>query len=330
MMSSENPRSDRYGKFDTIYLANDSFQELRDAMLSIPNIRICTGHLETTLEKYDDRPTTDIINKKFCKVIRVEYDPEEISLDAILFAFFRIISLQMIVQHRYAKDPTCSISIYYENERLREDIERICKIEKERHKTIEIKIEHLSSTYQRDDSDCSGIDFVENRPPVKRYHAISKMIVDPADYRKPSNEYITPELTAEQYSITQEGMTERPFSSEHNKRREKGIYVDVVTGEPLFSSENKFDTSCGWPGFSSAIDENAIVKLNDDSYGMHRVEVRSRTGNSHLGHVFDNDPESPNGTRFCINGASLKFIPFDSMEKEGYGYLMPIFKENID
>ncbi len=325
MIPSDDRRSDICGKYDTIYLASDSFQDLKDAMLSIPNIKVCTGHLKAALENRNHRSAADIMDKKFHEMIRVEYDPEKISLDAILFAFFRIIGLQMMTQPRCAKAPTYHVNIYYENERLREDIERVCKIEKERHKAIDIKIEYLPSAYQKNDSDCPGSASVENRSSDTKNHVIPKMIVDPADYRKPSNEDLIHKLTAEQYSITQEGMTERPFSNECNKRKEKGIYVDVVTGEPLFSSKAKFDTSCGWPGFSSTIDENTILMLNDDSYGMHRVEVRSRAGNSHLGHVFHNDPESPNGTRFCINGASLRFIPFDSMEKEGYGYLMSIF-----
>ena len=103
--------------------------------------------------------------------------------------------------------------------------------------------------------------------------------------------------------------------------------MDVVTGEPLFSSTDKFESSCGWPAFSKPIEEPAVVELEDLSYGMRRTEVRSRTGDSHLGHVFTGDAESPNGVRYCINSASLRFIPYEKMEAEGYGYLLSLFEE---
>lgn len=101
----------------------------------------------------------------------------------------------------------------------------------------------------------------------------------------------------------------------------------MVTGEPLFSSMDKFKSSCGWPAFSKPIESPAVVELPDDSYGMRRTEVRSRAGNSHLGHVFINDPESPNGVRYCINSASLRFIPYEQMQAKGYGYLLDLFEE---
>ena len=102
--------------------------------------------------------------------------------------------------------------------------------------------------------------------------------------------------------------------------------MDIVTGEPLFSSTDKYESSCGWPAFTKPIEAPSVVYLEDSSHGMQRIEVRSRAGNSHLGHVFTNDPESPNGVRFCINSASLRFIPYAHMEEEGYGYLMDLVK----
>lgn len=103
--------------------------------------------------------------------------------------------------------------------------------------------------------------------------------------------------------------------------------MDVVTGEPLFSSTDKFESGCGWPAFSKPIETPVVVELPDNSYGMKRIEVRSRAGNSHLGHVFTGDPESPNGIRYCINSASLRFIPYAKMESEGYGHLMSLFEK---
>ena len=146
------------------------------------------------------------------------------------------------------------------------------------------------------------------------------------DYKKPAAESIRDKLTDEQYRVTQESATEIAFTGEFWNKFEKGIYVDVVTGEPLFSSTDKFESSCGWPSFTKPIEEPSVVKREDCSYCMSRTEVRSRAGDSHLGHVFENDPESPNGVRYCINSAALRFVPYERMESEGYGYLLDVFE----
>lgn len=143
----------------------------------------------------------------------------------------------------------------------------------------------------------------------------------------PSAESIRDKLTAEQYRVTQESGTERPFTGEFWDKFEKGIYVDVVTGEPLFSSTDKYESGCGWPAFTKPIEGPAVVELEDLSHGMRRTEVRSRAGDSHLGHVFTGDPESPNGVRYCINSTALRFVPYAKMKAEGYGYLLYLFEE---
>ena len=124
-----------------------------------------------------------------------------------------------------------------------------------------------------------------------------------------------------------ESGTERAFTGEFWDKFEKGIYVDVVTGEPLFSSTDKYESGCGWPAFTKPIEGPAVVKKEDLSHGMRRTEVRSRAGDSHLGHVFTGDPESPNGVRYCINSAALRFVPYEKMETEGYGYLLYLFEK---
>ncbi|MEH7829218.1 peptide-methionine (R)-S-oxide reductase MsrB [Gemmobacter denitrificans] len=126
-------------------------------------------------------------------------------------------------------------------------------------------------------------------------------------------------LTPEEYRVTQENGTERPFTGVYDKHFEPGIYVDVVSGEPLFSSDDKFDSGCGWPAFARPITDDHVVELNDTSHGMRRTEVRSTHGDSHLGHVFPDGPRDMGGLRYCINSASLRFIPRDRMEAEGYG-----------
>ena len=126
-------------------------------------------------------------------------------------------------------------------------------------------------------------------------------------------------LTPTQYRVTQENGTERPFTGEYHDNKEPGIYVDVVSGEPLFVSSDKFDSGSGWPSFTKPIEPANVNELRDDSHGMTRTEVRSVHGDSHLGHVFPDGPQDRGGLRYCINSAALRFIPRDEMEAEGYG-----------
>ena len=124
-------------------------------------------------------------------------------------------------------------------------------------------------------------------------------------YHKPSKEELMKKLTPLQYKVTQESATERPFSHEYDKHTGMGIYVDIVTGEPLFSSLDKYDAGCGWPSFTKAIERGNVTEERDISHGMIRTEVKSKSGDSHLGHVFDDGPKDQGGLRYCINGAAL-------------------------
>jgi peptide-methionine (R)-S-oxide reductase len=148
---------------------------------------------------------------------------------------------------------------------------------------------------------------------------------DPS-YTKPSDAAIKQKLTAEQYKVTQEQGTEPPFDNAYYNNEKDGIYVDIVTGEPLFSSTDKYDSKTGWPSFTKPIDANAVVTKSDNSLLMQRTEVVSRIGQSHLGHIFDDGPP-PLNTRYCMNSASMEFIPVDQMEKRGYGKYLYLFKK---
>lgn len=145
-------------------------------------------------------------------------------------------------------------------------------------------------------------------------------------YQKPSAAEIKKNLTPLQFTVTQNDSTEPPFKNDYWNNKKDGLYVDIVTGEPLFSSLDKFDSGCGWPSFTKALDKNLILEKIDEKLGMARTEVRSALGDSHLGHVFEDGPQ-PTGQRYCINSASLRFIPAHDLEKEGYGDFANLFKK---
>jgi peptide-methionine (R)-S-oxide reductase len=133
-------------------------------------------------------------------------------------------------------------------------------------------------------------------------------------------------LSPEQYEVTQHSATERPFKNAYWNNKEQGLYVDVVSGEPLFTSMDKFDSGCGWPSFTKPVEAENVVENSDISHGMIRTEVRSSSGDSHLGHVFPDGPREAGGLRYCINSASLRFIPVDQLESEGYGSYRQLFQ----
>lgn len=134
-----------------------------------------------------------------------------------------------------------------------------------------------------------------------------------------SKEDLKAKLSTIEYAVTQENATERPFTGTYDDFYEKGIYVDIVSGEPLFASTDKYDAGCGWPSFSKPIDRKEIKEKADFSHGMHRVEVRSKEADSHLGHVFSDGPQDKGGLRYCINSAALRFVPLEEMVEQGYG-----------
>lgn len=318
------------GSENVIYLAGGCFWGIEHLMQAIPGvIDAQSGYANGTGEKDANYETVVGGKTGFRETVRVVYNPEQVSLDALLLAYFYVID--PTVENRQGNDigTQYQTGIYYTDDETRETVERIAGIERSRSSEFFVEIGPLRNYYPAEEY---HQDYLEHNPggychvPLEEIRLFSSLRIDPGDYRKPAAETIRDKLTEEQYYVTQENGTEYAFRNEFWDHFSKGIYVDVVTGEPLFSSTDKYESSCGWPAFTKPIEEPAVVELEDNSHGMQRVEVRSRAGNSHLGHVFVNDPESPNGVRYCINSASLRFVPYGDMEAEGYGYLLDIFE----
>lgn len=316
---------------NVIYLAGGCFWGMEQLMQSIPGVLDAQSGYANGTGKRDasyDRVSTGMTG--FRETVRVEYDPQKVSLDALLLAYFYVID--PTVQNRQGNDwgSQYQTGIYYTNDRARQTVERIAEIERGRSSAFFVEIGPLKNFYPAEEY---HQDYLEKNPggychiPRDEIELFSKLRIDPGAYQKPAEETVRDQLTAEQYRVTQRGGAERPFANAFWDQFEEGIYVDVVTGEPLFSSLDKFESDCGWPAFSKPIESPAVVELPDNSYGMKRTEVRSRAGNSHLGHVFAGDPESPNGLRYCINSAALRFVPYERMEAEGYGYLKDLFEK---
>jgi len=307
-------------RYKEIYLAGGCFWGLQayfDRIIGIEytNVGYANGKSEKT-DYYSIKETGH------AETVYVVYDPNKITLEEILGYFFNIIDPTSLNKQGNDIGTQYRSGIYYINKDDKEIIEAIIKKEQAKYtKKIVTEIEPIKNFVIAEDYHQNYLD----KNPAGYCHIDLSQIpkekpkVNPLDYPKPSIDIIKKKLTALQYSITQENATEAPFKNEYWDNKQAGIYVDVVTGEPLFLSTNKYNSGTGWPSFTRPIQWDVVTYHLDNSLGMKRIEVRSRSGNSHLGHLFFDGPAEEGGLRYCMNSGALNFIPLDKMDELGYG-----------
>ncbi|MDO5018725.1 MAG: peptide-methionine (R)-S-oxide reductase MsrB [Lagierella massiliensis] len=253
------------------------------------------------------------------ETVKLIYDNSKISLQEILEHYFRIIDPTSVNKQGNDMGRQYRTGIYYVNLNDKLVIDEIIRQKQEEYaEEIAVEVEPLDNFVLGEEY---HQDYLEKNPGgychINLALADEPLELEKSNFEKPEDGILKEKLSEIQYNVTQKNKTERAFTSQYDQYNEKGIYVDIVSGEPLFSSRDKYDAGCGWPSFTKPIDAN-INYRTDNSIGMSRVEVRSKGGDSHLGHVFNDGPKNKGGARYCINGAALRFIPLDKMEKEGY------------
>ena len=305
-----------------IYLAGGCFWGLEEYFSRISgvlqtSVGYANGQVETT--NYQLIKETD-----HAETVQVVYDEKAVSLREILLYYFRVIDPLSVNQQGNDRGRQYRTGIYYLDE---EDLPTINTVVREQElligRKIAVEVEKLRHYILAEDY---HQDYLKKNPGGYCHIDVrdaEKPLIDAANYEKPSQAVLRENLSEESYRVTQEAATEAPFSNAYDQTFEEGIYVDITTGEPLFFAKDKFASGCGWPSFSRPISKELIHYYQDLSHGMERIEVRSRSGNAHLGHVFTDGPQELGGLRYCINSASLRFIAKDEMEESGYGYLLP-------
>ena len=305
-----------------IYLAGGCFWGLEEYFSRISgvlqtSVGYANGQVETT--NYQLIKETD-----HAETVQVVYDEKVVSLREILLYYFRVIDPLSVNQQGNDRGRQYRTGIYYKEEA---DLPTINTVVREQElligRKIAVEVEKLRHYILAEDY---HQDYLKKNPGGYCHIDVrdaEKPLIDAANYEKPSQADLRENLSEESYRVTQEAATEAPFSNAYDQTFEEGIYVDITTGEPLFFVKDKFASGCGWPSFSRPISKELIHYYQDLSHGMERIEVRSRSGNAHLGHVFTDGPQELGGLRYCINSASVRFIAKDEMEEAGYGYLLP-------
>ena len=309
-----------------IYLAGGCFWGIEAYMERIYGVEDATSGYANG--KSDQTSYNMIGITDHAETVKVTYDRNKISLDKLLKYYFQVIDPTSINKQGNDRGRQYRTGIYYQDINDKAIIQKEIDALQQKYKDkIQVEIEPLKHYVLAEEY---HQDYLKKNPNGYCHIDLEQadnVIIDPADYPKPSDAELKATLTPLQYSVTQKKNTEHSFNNEYWDNYEKGIYVDITTGEPLFSSRDKYDSGCGWPSFTKPISKEVVSYEKDTSFNMVRTEVLSRSGKAHLGHVFDDGPKDKGGLRYCINSASIKFIPLNEMEKQNYGYLINLVKE---
>ncbi len=271
-------------------------------------------------------------NTGHAETVRVTYNPDKISLDDILQYYFRIIDPTLLNQQGNDRGSQYRTGIYSRQaDELGVIAGALSKLQERFNKPLVVENQPLLQFFEAEEyhqdylmknpNGYCHVDLSKAEQPLPgKAPAADKQVkaFDPSQYQRADADTLKQQLTHEQYRVTQNNGTERAFSHTYDDLFEPGLYVDIVSGEPLFSSQDKYQSGCGWPSFVKPITADAVTEQIDTSYNMRRVEVRSKLADSHLGHVFPDGPADRGGLRYCINGASLNFIPVEQMAAQGY------------
>ncbi|OOB79622.1 MAG: peptide methionine sulfoxide reductase [Epulopiscium sp. Nuni2H_MBin003] len=273
----------------------------------------------------DKKPTYEAVctdTTGFVETVEVTYDEDAVSLPFLIRTFFNAIDPTSLNRQGGDCGSQYRTGVYYTDKDEQEIIEAELKeLQKKYDKRIVVQNLPLDKYYL---AESYHQNYLIKNPtgychiPADMYDLAKKSIDETTKYKKSTKEQLKSSLNKLQYEVTQNSATEQPFNNEYDEEFNPGIYVDIVSGQPLFVSDNKFNSGCGWPAFSKPISKELITEVVDKSHGMTRTEVRSTLADSHLGHVFADGPKESGGYRYCINSASLKFIPLDEMDKKGY------------
>ena len=353
-VSSENPTDTTkeadvniaYDNLHDIYFAGGCFWGVEEYFSRIPGVAdavsgYANGDANVAHPSYE-KVCTDTTG--YAETVHVSYDPKIVSLDTLVRQYFKIIDPTSVNKQGNDRGSQYRTGVYYVDEDDRAAIEKVFDdVRAQYDRDVVTELEPLGAWCEAEDYhqdylkknpngychiDFSSLDDVklesgaDGAEPYGYKDENGRVRVNEAAFSRPDDDEIARMLTDAQYDITQRDGTERAFTGDYFDNKEPGIYVDVVTGEPLFSSEDKFESGCGWPSFTAPIDPDVIVEKTDMSHGLMRTEVRSRVGDSHLGHVFTDGPAKAGGLRYCIDSAALRFIPLDKMEEQGYGIFM--------
>ncbi len=311
---------------DIIYFAGGCFWGVEEYMSRLDGVvDVISGYANGTTVS----PTyEEVIHEDtgHVETVKVVYDSKVVSLNVLLSHYFRIVDPTILNRQGNDIGTQYRTGIYYTGKNdLLEINRKLDEIKETYDEKIVVEVEVLDNFYEAEEY---HQDYLEKNPYGYchiSFESVEELVVDSSLYTKMSDEEIKKALSKEVYNITQNKGTEHAFSNKYFDHFEKGIYVDVVTREPLFSSLDKYESNCGWPSFTKAIAKEVVIEVNDTSFNMLRTEVISRVGKTHLGHVFTDGPKELTGLRYCINSASIDFVSFDYLKDNGYEFLVYIF-----